>query len=254
MKSLICLAAGVAGAATLAAVAVAAPAIPAYIAAAVANPDRPAADTKRDPDRKPAEMIAFAGVKPGWTVADYIPGTGYYDRIFSGVVGPKGHVYGFYPAELKNFIKQPLPADGATPDPKFANFTAVVAPANEFAAPGPLDLVWISDNYHDLHDPFFAPADLAKINAAVFKALKPGGIYLVLDHRAEAGSGLRDTNTLHRIDEAAVKSEVEAAGFKLVGESDALANPADTHTLRIFDPTLRGHTDQFVLKFRKPKA
>jgi predicted methyltransferase len=129
-----------------------------------------------------------------------------------------------------------------------------LAPANDFAAPAPLDLVWISDNYHDLHDPFLAPADLAKINAAVFKALKPGGIYLVLDHAAPAGSGLADTNTLHRIDEAVVKSEVEAAGFKLVGESDALRNPADDHTKAIFDPVLRGHTDQFILKFRKPKA
>lgn len=224
------------------------------IAAALANPDRPAADSARDEARKPAEVIAFSGMKAGWMVADYIPGTGYYDRIFAGVVGSKGHVYGFYPAELKNFVKTPLPPDGATLDPKFANFTALVAPANEFAAPKPLDLVWISDNYHDLHDPFFAPADLGKINAAVFKALKPGGIYLIVDHRAEAGSGLRDTNTLHRIDEAAVKSEVEAAGFKLVAESEALANPADTHALRIFDPAIRAHTDQFVLKFEKPKA
>jgi|SRR5580658_2531518 predicted methyltransferase len=252
MKPLIRLAAGLGVAAALAAIASAAPTIPAYITAALASPDRPAADTKRDADRHPGELIAFSGMKPGWVVADLIPGTGYFDRIFSGVVGPKGHVYGFYPAELKNFIKAPLPADGVTPDPKFPNFTAVVAPVNDFAAPKSLNLVWISDNYHDLHDPFFAPADLAKINAAVFAALKPGGIYLVIDHRAEAGSGLRDTNTLHRIDEAAVKSEVEAAGFKLVAESDLLKNPADTHTLGIFKPDIRGHTDQFVLKFRKP--
>ena len=113
---------------------------------------------------------------------------------------------------------------------------------------------YLEDNPHAIHDPFFAPAEAAKVNAAVFKALKPGGIYLVLDHAAPAGSGLADTNTLHRIDEAAVKSEVEAAGFKLVGESDALRNPADDHTKAIFDPVLRGHTDQFILKFRKPKA
>ena len=253
MQRLVRFALSLAAAGTVAA-ALAAPTVPAYLAAAVANPDRPDADKQRDDTRKPAETIAFAGVRPAWVVADYIPGTAYYDRIFSGVVGAKGHVYGFYPAELKNFIKQPLPPDGATPDPKFANFTAIVAPANDFAAPAPLDLVWISDNYHDLHDPFFAPADLAKINAAVFKALKPGGTYLVLDHAAEVGSGLRDTNTLHRIDEAAVKSEVEAAGFQLVGESDALRNPADTHALKIFDPAIRAHTDQFILKFRKPKA
>jgi predicted methyltransferase len=235
--------------------AIAATAIPAYVARAVADPSRPAGDVGRDADRKPAELIAFSGMKPGWTIADYIPGTGYYERIFSGVVGPKGRVYAFYPSEIPNFRKEvKLPPSGTTPWLGAANVTALVAPANEFAAPAPLDLVWISDNYHDLHDPFFAPADLAKINAAVFKALKPGGVYLVVDHRAEAGSGLRDTNTLHRIDEAAVKSEVEAAGFQLVAESDALKNPADNHTLKIFDPAIRSHTDHFILKFRKPKG
>ncbi len=247
------LAAGVAAAA-IAATAIGAPAIPAYIAAAVANPNRPDADRQRDDARKPAETIAFSGMKPGWAIADYIPGSGYYDRIFSGVVGAKGHVYGFYPAELKAFIKTPLPADGSKPLDKFDNFTALSAAANDFAAPAPLDLVWISDNYHDLHDPFFAPADIAKVNAAVFKALKPGGIYLVIDHAAPAGTGLADTNTLHRIDEASVKTEVEAAGFQLAGESDALKNPADSRLTKIFDPAIRGHTDQFILKFRKPKG
>jgi predicted methyltransferase len=235
-----------------AASALAAPAIPAYIASAVANPARPDADRQRDDARKPADVIAFAGLKPGQSIADFIPGTGYYSRIFSGVVGGKGHVYAFYPAELKNFIKQPLPAVDQKPFAGFDNVTARVAPANEFAPPVKLDMVWISDNYHDLHDPFFAPADLAKVNAAVFGALKSGGVYLVLDHAAEAGSGLRDTNTRHRIDEATVKTEVEAAGFKLAGESEALKNPADTHLVAIFDPSIRGHTDQFVLKFRKP--
>ena len=246
------LAAGLASAG-VASAAVAATTIPAYVTTAVANPNRPDADKQRDDARKPAETIAFSGMKPGWVIADFIPGTGYYDRIFSGVVGAKGHVYGFYPAELKSFIKTPLPPDGTKPFDKFDNVTSLSAPANDFAAPATLDLVWISDNYHDLHDPFFAPADLAKVNAAVFKALKPGGTYLVLDHAAPAGSGLADTNTLHRIDEAAVKKEVEAAGFQLVGESDALHNPADDHSKKIFDPAIRAHTDQFILKFRKPK-
>jgi predicted methyltransferase len=231
----------------------ASPAVPSYIAAAVANPDRPAADRQRDATRKPAEVVAFSQMRPGWIVADLIPGTGYYDRIFAHVVGPKGHVYGFYPAELTNFLeKARLPANGGTPDPKFPNFTALVAPVNDFAPPVPVDLVWLSDNYHDLHDPFFAPADVTKVNAAVFKALKPGGIYLIVDHAAEKGSGLRDTNTLHRIDEATVKTEVEAAGFELVGESEVLHNPGDDHTKKIFDPAIRGSTDQFVLRFRKP--
>ena len=229
------------------------PTVPSYIAAAVANSDRPATDRQRDAARKPGAVIAFSKMRPGWIVADVIPGTGYYDRIFADVVGPKGHVYGFYPAELANFLdKARLPANGATPDPMFPNFTAFVAPVNDFDPPVPVDLVWLSDNYHDLHDPFFAPADVARINAAVYKALKPGGIFLIVDHAAEKGSGLRDTNTLHRIDEASVKAEVEAAGFQLVGESEVLRNPADDHTKQIFDPGIRGRTDQFVLRFRKP--
>jgi predicted methyltransferase len=155
---------------------------------------------------------------------------------------------------MKAFSKSPLPADGTKPFDKYDNVTSVSTPANDFALPAPVDMVWISDNYHDIHDPFFAPAEAAKVNAAVFKALKPGGIYLVLDHAAPAGSGLADTNTLHRIDEASVKSEVEAAGFQLVAESDALRNAADDHSKLVFDPSVRGHTDQFILKFRKPKA
>lgn len=231
--------------------AMAAPAaVPAYVTAAVASPDRPDADKARDANRKPAEVIAFAGVKPGWTVADFVPGSGYFSRILAKAVGPGGHVYAVYPTEIA--AKHPPPADLARPFPEAPNVTGVALPVNDFAAPKPLDLVWLSDNYHDLHDPFFAPADLAKINAAVFRALKPGGIYLIIDHAAEPGSGLRDTNTLHRIDEAALKAEVEAAGFVLAGESDVLRNPADNHGLKIFDPAIRGRTDQFVLKFRKP--
>jgi predicted methyltransferase len=254
IRRMFLLAAAAAGAALISPVAApASPAVPGYVATAVANPDRPAADRQRDSARKPAEVIAFSQMRPGSTVADLIPREGYYDRIFAGVVGSAGHVYGFYPTELRNILKkEPLPRNGGTPDPKFPNFTALVAPANDFAPPVPVDVVWLSDNYHDFHDPFFAPANIAKINAAVFKALKPGGIYLILDHAAEKGSGLRDTNTLHRIDEAAVESEVEAAGFQLVGESDVLRNPADDHTKTIFDPSIRGRTDQFALRFRKP--
>jgi predicted methyltransferase len=228
-------------------------ATPANIAGAVANADRPDEDRQRDANRKPAEVLTFVGIKGGEKIVDFIPGTGYFSRILAKATGPNGHVYGFYPSELANFIKRPLPPNGAAPDPKFANFTALVAPVNEFTAPEPLDLVWISLNYHDLHDPFFAPADLEKINKAVFAALKPGGIYVVIDHSAEAGSGLRDTNTLHRIDEASVKSEVAAAGFKLQGESDLLHNADDPRTGQVFAPTIRGKTDQFILKFTKPK-
>jgi|HubBroStandDraft_6_1064221.scaffolds.fasta_scaffold111028_2 predicted methyltransferase len=226
--------------------------VPVYVAAAVADPARSDADRAHDADRKPAESIAFAGIKPGDKVADLIPGRGYFTRIFAKVVGPKGWVYSFFPSDLdaiyaKNKLTIPPPGD-----PNFPNISFIHAPVAKFVAPEKLDVVWTSQNYHDMHDKFFGPADVPAVNKAVFDALKPGGLYLVLDHVAEVGSGLRDTDTLHRIDPAIVKTEVEAAGFKLVSESDVLRNPADSHTVNVFDKGIRGHTDQFIYKFRKP--
>ena len=177
---------------------------------------------------------------------------GYFANLFSTAVGPKGAVYAFEPAEFLQFYKSGLPASGSHPDPKRPNMTFLSTPVNAFAPPEKLDLVWTSQNYHDLHDSFSKPADLALVNKAVFKALKPGGVYIVLDHSAADGSGLRDTDTLHRIDAAQVKKEVEAAGFKFVGESNALRNKADPRTANVFDASIRGHTDQFVYKFVKP--
>jgi predicted methyltransferase len=227
--------------------------IPAYITAAVANPDRPEADTKRDADRKPAESVAFAGIKPGDKVADFIPGHGYFTKIFSKVVGDKGWVYAFYPSNIdpiytKNGLTFPVPAN-----PKYPNVSVIHAPAEKFVTPEKLDVVWTSQNYHDMHDKFFGPADLGAVNKAIYDSLKPGGVYIVLDHTAEAGSGLRDTDTLHRIDPAVVKKEVEAAGFVYVGESKVLADPADDHTKKVFDSSIRGKTDQFIFKFKKPR-
>jgi predicted methyltransferase len=242
-----CAAALIAAAATAAAVSA-----PPNIAAAVANPARPDADRQRDDARKPAELLTFAGVQPGWKVVDFIPGTGYFSRVLASAVGPQGHVYAFLPVELQAVVNTTFPPTGTPIYAGFGNVTVITAPANAFATPEKVDMVWISDNYHDLHDPFLAPADVKVINKAVFEALKPGGVYLIVDHAAPAGSGLADTNTLHRIDEATLKAEVEAAGFVLDGESEALRNPADDHTLKIFDPAIRGHTDQFVLRFRKP--
>ena len=237
------------GASSLGLSAHAQPDIPANVAAAVADPTRPATDTARDADRRPAEMLTFAEVKPGETVVDLIPGKGYFTRLFAAAVGPTGTVYQFQPAE---FAKGTPPANGSQPDPARPNVTYLIGPVNGFATPQPADLVWTSQNYHDLHDSFAKPADLALVNAAIFKALKPGGLYIVLDHAALPGSGLSATETLHRIDPAAVRAEVEAAGFQFVGESDVLANPNDPHTANVFDPSIRGHTDQFVFKFRKP--
>jgi len=228
--------------------------IPAYIKAAVADAKRPEADTKRDELRKPADMLAFAGVKPGMKIMDLMPGGGYFTRLFAEAAGPKGYVYAYMPDEMAKEEThdgaKPLPILAAAKD--YANVSVARGPVNKITAPELLDLVWTSQNYHDLHDPFMGPADVAAVNKAIFDALKPGGIYVVLDHSAPKGSGLNDTNTLHRIDEASVKKEVEAAGFTFVGESNVLRNPNDPRTALVFDKSIRGHTDQFILKFRKP--
>lgn len=226
---------------------------PANITAAISDAGRTQDDRDRDAARKPADMLAFANLRPGQSVVDLLPGSGYFTRLFSVAVGPKGKVYAFIPTEVAKFVKGGLPANGSSPDPKHPNVVALVAPIGQFAVPTKVDLVWTSQNYHDLHDPFMGPADIPAFNAAVFKALKPGGIFVVLDHSALAGSGLSATNTLHRIDAAAVKKEVTAAGFVFAGESNVLSNPADPRTALVFDKSIRGHTDQFIYKFRKPK-
>jgi predicted methyltransferase len=232
-----------------AAVSVAHAAVPAYVSAAVADSHRPEADTKRDAARKPAEVIAFTGVKPGDKVADFIPSSGYFTRIFAKAVGPRGRVYALTPTNWGPEEMEPAKALAA--DPAYGNIVATATPLGTWSTPEKLDIFWTSQNYHDLHNPD-PPVDVPAFNKAVFAALKPGGVYVVLDHSAAAGSGLRDTNTLHRIDAATLKAEVTAAGFKYVGESKVLANPADDRSKKVFDPSIRGHTDQFIYKFRKP--
>jgi predicted methyltransferase len=236
----------------LSAAAAAAP-VPAYVKAAVGDAARPAEDTARDAARKPAEMLVFAGIKPGMHVMDLIPGGGYFTRLFAKAVGPKGFVYAYDPTELEYFYKG-KPAPVLAVAAQYPNVSVIRAPIDKLVAPEPLDVVWTSQNYHDMHDSFMGPADLAVVNKAVFEALRPGGIYIVLDHSAPKGSGLADTEKLHRIDEAVVKKEVQAAGFKLIGESNVLRNLKDPRTALVFDPSIRGHTDQFILKFLKPRS
>lgn len=227
--------------------------IPDYVTAAIADPLREV-HRERDARRRPGELIAFAGLAPGNRVLDLIPSSGYWTRIFSRIVGPEGHVYAVWPKNYADVaqsdvrVLRELAASG-----DYANVTVEVQPTPALSAPEPLDMVWTSQNYHDYPDEFMGNYDPNELNRAVFDMLRPGGTYLIIDHAAEPGSGIRDTERLHRIDPAIVRRQVEAAGFEFVGESRALRNPEDDRTLEVFDPAIRRHTDQFAMRFRKPE-
>jgi predicted methyltransferase len=224
----------------------------AAVQAAVADKGRPEADTKRDADRKPAEMLEFAGVKPGDKVADFIPGGGYFTRIFAKAVGPKGKVFAITNPPPAN-ATQPPPIQAIAADPQYGNITVVSTGLGGFKLPELVDVFWTSQNYHDLYLTRLN-LDVPAVVKGIYDAIKPGGVFIVLDHEANAGADVVQTaNTLHRIDPAAVRKTVEAAGFKFDGESTVLDNPSDDHSKGVFDPALRGHTDQFIYKFRKPK-
>ncbi|MGN6314321.1 MAG: class I SAM-dependent methyltransferase [Rhodanobacteraceae bacterium] len=225
---------------------------PAYITAAINDPAR-AADRKDDARRQIAAVMTFTGVKPGDSVLELVPGSGYWTRVFSAVVGPNGHVYTVWPNEMEKFsAKSYANWQSLVATPHYKNVTLLKEPAANLSAPQKVDIVFTSQNYHDYHDPFMGPVDMQAFDKQVYDALKPGGVFVIIDHIAPAGSGASDTDTLHRIDPMLVKKEVEAAGFKFDGESDALRNPKDTHTDKVFDKSIRGHTDQFIYRFRKP--
>lgn len=213
----------------------------------VADTARPADEVARDALRHPVEMLAFAEVQPGDKVADIRPGAGYFTRLFSRVVGPTGRVYAYVPnktAEREN------PRADALVE-AYPNVTRVNGDLDSLAFAEPLDLIFMSQEYHDFHIPGFG-VDVARMNAAVFAALKPGGVFLVIDHQGRPGTANTEVGTIHRIEGAFLRREVEAAGFVFEGESTAVANPADDHTINVFDPAIRGRTDQFVYRFRKP--
>ena len=220
---------------------------PAYVRAAVADPGRPATDTVRDALRKPAETMVFGQITPGETVIELLPGKGYFTRIFSKVVGPKGHVWA---AVLTNGSGDVKPGATLAGDPNYPNVSDLQL--KDLSPAGKADVVFTAQHYHDFHLARLN-LDVAALNRRIFDALKPGGEFYLIDHAATPGSGLDIPDKLHRIDEDIVKSEVEAAGFKLEAESDILRNPNDPRTKPVFDPSIRGSTDQFVLRFRKPK-
>lgn len=223
-------------------------AVASAIAASVADAGRPADDVKRDVDRKPSEMLAFAGVKAGSKVVDFIPGGGYFTRLFAKVVGATGKVYAAAPPSR----------DGSAPavvaiaaDPGYANVTVMPLSTGGFATPEPVDIIWTAQNYHDLHLAALK-VDVPATNKLLLAALKPGGVLIVVDHVAADGTGLDIPDKLHRINPDIVKQELTAAGFVFEAESTVLRNSSDDHSKGVFDPSVRGHTDQFVYKFRKP--
>ena len=214
------------------------------IVAAVADPARPAKDRFRDDRRKPAETLAFAGVAPGQKVAELIPGNGYYSRLISKAIGPSGKLYTLPFGEPRAAQSKALAAD-----PAYKNVTMVVgATPVSLGLPDAVDIVWTTQNYHDVR------AGRAQLNKAAFAALKPGGTYFIVDHAAKPGAGDEVLLTLHRIDEDTVKREVLAAGFVLDGEGQFLRNAKDDRTKLVFDRELNRDTDQFVLRFKKPAA
>lgn len=219
-------------------------------AAVLASPIRTDEDRARDAARQTAIILDFTGVRPGWKVADMIIGGGYFTRVFSAAVGPEGHVTAWQPDEFIGFqasYGEALTAADALPNVDGVH-TAIGAPA----FPSGLDLVFTAQNYHDLHLQPFAADTAAKVNAAVFAALKPGGYYVIIDHQAVDGSDLSVAHTLHRIDTNTVIQEVEAAGFEFDSSAAALWNDDDPRTANVFDPAIRGRTSQFVMRFRKP--
>ena len=226
--------------------------VPSSIKAALADSKRPEADRARDAVRKPGELLAFAEIAPGDKVADFIMGGGYFTRILAAAVGPKGHVYAFQPAE---FIQYKA-SYGTDQDAAVAGYTNVTPSRVSLAAiafPEPLDAIVTVQNYHDLHLKMSPPGFALSVAKTLHNSLKPGGVLLVVDHVANADPEFKAPDSLHRIDPAAARAEIESAGFTYEGALPILANPADPHTTNVFDPSIRGKTDQFVFKFRRAK-
>jgi len=222
-------------------------AMPAYVTAAVADTARPDADRVADVNRKPAETIAFAGVRPGMVVGEFYPGGGYFTRMLSNVVGAKGHIYG-----MENLRWDDPRADKALIDATKGNVSIEVAAFGTVRFPKPLDIAWVTQNYHDLKIAKYGVVDTIAFDRGVFNALKPGGVFFILDHEAPPGTDVAGIEKLHRIEKAQVIREVTSVGFKLVDEGMFLRRPSDDHTLPIFDKKVQGQTDQYALKFVKP--
>lgn len=205
---------------------------------------------------KLSELIRFARVDPGATVIDVYPGDGDWTRLFSDAVGPNGRVYSFVPAEVAHLKNDPVGnMRTLAKEPGGANVEAVSA--DLVAMPEvtqPADVLWLHLFYHDLHTALMQSTDAAAadFNRAVYDRVKPGGYYVIVDHAAAGTAGTSVAQSLHRIDPASVRKEVEAAGFLLDAESNMLANKDDPRSVKVFDPAIKGETDRFVYRFVKP--
>jgi predicted methyltransferase len=244
-------------AATMLAFTFAAPvgAAPTTIAAAMASPDRRPDNVKLDEGRKPAQVLSFLGLKPGMNVLDLFGANGYWAEIMAPAIG-KGHDTIWAPTQ---FYNDKAKANTAALMSKHPNVTVISSP---FEAPdlpkNYADFVILNDNYHDTYwqnDKFKIPhMDPNAFLKAVYAAMKPGAVIGVIDHIANANNDTRATvDKFHRIDPNVVKADFKRAGFVFVGSSELLRNPADDHTLLVFDPKVAGHTDRFIFKFKKPR-
>ena len=205
---------------------------------------------------KLAELIRFSRVDAGATVIDVYPGDGDWTRLFSNVVGPEGRVYSFVPAEVAHFKNDPVGLMRTlAKEPGRENVEVISADLVAMPeAARPADVLWMHLFYHDLHTALMQAkgATAAEFNRTVYERLKSGGYYVIVDHAAAAGVGMSNAQSLHRIDPATVREEVEAAGFVLDAESTVLANKHDPHSSKVFDPSIKGETDRFAYRFVKP--
>ena len=224
-----------------------APKVPAYIQKAIDNPARAEKQRVRDPARKPGETLAFAGLKHGQKVIELASFGQYYSDIMAPAIGPKGHLWMYdLPYTDKSFGDPSRAFVASHPNTEFKE-----AKFDEIDFPRGVDLITIVLYYHDLKP---NKVDTAVLDKKLFDALKPGGRLLIVDHKAEAGSAWRDSATIHRMGVETIVQEVMAAGFKLKVDSDLLANPQDDHHKMVFAPGERGHTDQALFVFEKPKG
>jgi predicted methyltransferase len=216
------------------------------------DPQRPAAFRDLDPLRGPAGLLAFAQIDEGEKVGDYIMGAGYWTRILSHVVGPQGRVYAVQPDEfIASRAAYATEQDEAVAGR--ANVVPLRGPIDAPPFPERLDTVIAFQNLHDLYLDAMPEGTATRAIAALYAVLKPGGTLLVVDHSAVDGAGLVAANSLHRMDQQAAIAALTAAGFVLEAEANFFRQSDDPRTANVFDASIRGRTDRFILRFRKPQ-